>query len=321
MRRNLVKMVIAMAFVAVMVMTMLVVVTPAMATEPPDATQITVNIAPPVILEKEDLSYTQIISQTPSAIASGTCYWNMTSTTDWSDLHILPGSTYDFNITITVYPNSTSSFRPDSYSIGFWTKYGEWTSSDNLPAEILPGWSWTGKVGSLYILPIVPAGTVVTYPSSAFTLAAKPPAVPENMSIPIGITVWSSTPFVDVSTDKFEYAPSDTMTVTIDIANPTENRSTFEWYWQVPQFSICTPVMSVPIPAGYEDTLDFRFTIPNWGPKPFGNAFYIHLLDKSGEIIDADAACWAYSPSGKAMSEVDIAKEIKKTIERVELPS
>lgn len=38
-------------------------------------------------------------------------------------------------------------------------------------------------------------------------------------------------------------------------------------------------VMSVPIPAGYDDTLDFGFAIPEWGPTPFGNVFYVQLLE------------------------------------------
>ncbi len=50
---------------------------------------------------------------------------------------------------------------------------------------------------------------------------------------------------------------------------------------------------------------------------PFGNVFYVQLLDASGEVLAADAACWAYRPGGEAMpaKEVDIAKEIKKTIQ------
>jgi len=136
--------------------------------------------------------------------------------------------------------------------------------------------------------------------------------------------IWShyliEAPRVSVSTDTFKYSPSDTMTISIDIANPTEDSVTFQWYWVVPQFSVCVPVMSAPIPTGYDDTLDFNFTIPDWGSTPFGNVFYVQLLGAGSEVLDADAACWAYSPSGEAMSEekVDIAKEIKKTTEMIE---
>jgi hypothetical protein len=127
-------------------------------------------------------------------------------------------------------------------------------------------------------------------------------------------------PSVSISTDEFEYTPGDTMTVTIDIANPTEDSVTFQWYWMVPQFSVCVPVMSSSIPAGYDDTLDFSFTIPDWGSTPFGNVFYVQLLDASGEVLDADAACWAYSPGGVVMpaAGVNIGEEIKKTIKILE---
>jgi hypothetical protein len=131
-------------------------------------------------------------------------------------------------------------------------------------------------------------------------------------------------PVISLSTDKATYQLSDTMTITIDIANPIEDSITFQWYWAVPQFSVCVPVMSVPISAGYDDTLDYSFTVPDWGSTPFGNVFYVQLLDASGEVLDADATWWAYSPSAvEAMPvrEVDVTKEIMKTIERVELPS
>ena len=42
------------------------------------------------------------------------------------------------------------------------------------------------------------------------------------------------------------------------------------------------------------------------------------LADASGEVLDADVTWWAYSLGGEAMPEVDIAEEIKKTVERVE---
>lgn len=130
-------------------------------------------------------------------------------------------------------------------------------------------------------------------------------------------------PTVSISTDKFKYLPVDTMTmnITIDIANPTEDEVTFQWYWAVPQFGIWRPVMSAPIPAGYSDTLNFSYILPLFGPTPFGNVFYVQLLDADGEVLDADAACWAFSPPGGKVMPVDIAEEIKKTIEKVELPS
>jgi len=113
-----------------------------------------------------------------------------------------------------------------------------------------------------------------------------------------------SQPTVSISTDSFEYAPGDTMTITLDVANPTEESVMFQWYWGVPLFSIWHTVMSVPIPAGYDDTVDLSFTIPNWGSTPFGNVFYVHLLDAGGEALDADSVCWAYMQLRGAEGEV-----------------
>ena len=151
------------------------------------------------------------------------------------------------------------------------------------------------------------AGCTFFYGSDVWLIKLAPPPMPT-----ISITI-----------DKFKYSPSDTMTITMEITNPTEGSVTFQWYWGVPPYSIWIPVTSASIPPGYDDTLDFSFTIPDWGSTPFGNVFYVQLLDESGEVLDADVTWWAYSSGGKAMpaAEVDIAKEIKKTVERVELPN
>ena len=129
-------------------------------------------------------------------------------------------------------------------------------------------------------------------------------------------------PTVSITTDKFSYKTGDTMTITIDIYNPTENIVTFEWYWGVPQSDIWLLVTSVPIPAGYNDAINISFSIPNRGSTPSGSVFYVQLLDGSGEVLEADVAWWAYSPDRfmEAMS-VDLSKEIEKIIEKVELPT
>jgi len=117
-----------------------------------------------------------------------------------------------------------------------------------------------------------------------------------------------------ITTDKTTYTTGDTMTITINISNPTEGSVTFQWYWGVPQHSIWTSVMSVPIPEGYDDTHDFSFTVPDWGSTPFGNVFYVQLLNANGGVLDADAECWAYSPGGDVALAVDIREKIKKAI-------
>ncbi len=139
-------------------------------------------------------------------------------------------------------------------------------------------------------------------------------------------------PTVSVTTDRFEYSPGDTMTTTIEIANPTADDLTFQWYWLVPQYSVCIPVTPIPvsIPAGYDETLEYSFAIPNWGATGFGNVFYVQLAEEAGaggggEVLDVSTAGWIYSPSREAgteatpVEEANIANEIKKTVENIGL--
>jgi hypothetical protein len=191
------------------------------------------------------------------------------------------------------------------------------------------------------------SGRAVYYGFNLYGAAAGPNELQLLSNIVNWVAQVQVQPSVAISTDSFEYAPGDTMTITLDVANPTEESVMFQWYWGVPQFSVWVPVMSAPIPADYDDTHDFSFTLPNWGPTPFGNVFYVHLLDAGGEVLDADCVCWAYmqldakgevlyadcerwcerwaymqlqDSGGEAMPAVDIGEEIMKTIERVESP-
>ena len=127
---------------------------------------------------------------------------------------------------------------------------------------------------------------------------------------------------VSISTDKFEYSPADTMTITIDIANPTSDPVTFEWYIGVPQRDIWVTYASAPISAGFDNTYTIPIPVGYWGPTPFGLVHYVHMLDPvSGDVLVQDVALCAYSPGvGEAMPR-DIKEEIMKTIERVEFPN
>ena len=129
-------------------------------------------------------------------------------------------------------------------------------------------------------------------------------------------------PAVSISTDSFEYCLGDTMTVTLDIANPTEDSITFEWYIGVPQLDIWVTYASTSIPAGFDNSYTIPIPVGDLGPTPFGLVHYVHMLDPvSGDVLVQDVALCAYSPGmGEAMP-VDIEEEIMKTIERVGLPS
>ncbi len=141
-------------------------------------------------------------------------------------------------------------------------------------------------------------------------------------------------PTVTVATDKFKYSPGDTMTITISITNPTQKNVTFQCYWGIPQYTIWVPtVTSVPVPAGYNSTFNFSIPVPYLGIMPSGNVFYVQLLNTSGEVLDANAACWACSPGREVMLplgipgqknkilSVNIRGEITKELEKAGLPS
>jgi hypothetical protein len=127
---------------------------------------------------------------------------------------------------------------------------------------------------------------------------------------------------VSLITDKLVYSLGDTMTTTVTICSPSQTNVTFQWYWLVPQLNVSLPVLSVQLPGGYDNTINFSFAIPYLGPTPFANTFYVQLLDTSGTILDADSTWSVYRPrAGIQGQEVDITEEITSIIEGVAFPS
>ncbi|MHC1635626.1 MAG: right-handed parallel beta-helix repeat-containing protein [Candidatus Methanospirareceae archaeon] len=110
-------------------------------------------------------------------------------------------------------------------------------------------------------------------------------------------------PTVSIKTDKFTYSDGEPMHISIEYNNPTTEDLKLQWYWCVPKFNVVAMVYSKSIPAGTGDTIEIPFQIPHWTQwslPPFGNVFYVELLDESGKVLAADAACWAYNPSSAA---------------------
>ena len=123
-----------------------------------------------------------------------------------------------------------------------------------------------------------------------------------------------------ISLDQLKYYPGQTMIITLNIENPTSNPATFEWYIGVPQANTWVRFARATIPSGYSDTHTIPIDVGNWGPSPLGLVHYVHLFNSSTkEVLAQDSAIFAYSPSGAVTSEVDIAKEIKKSSKKVEL--
>ena len=139
-------------------------------------------------------------------------------------------------------------------------------------------------------------------------------------------------PSVSIETDKFKYWPDDTMTITIDISNPTDSPVTFNWYLGVPQFEYWTQYYEGTVPAGYEDTIEVPLPVGNWGSTSFVIVWYVDLqVPETGEILAADETLCLYWPYWAQISEtvampavsmptqlpMDIAAEIGEEIEGI----
>ena len=135
---------------------------------------------------------------------------------------------------------------------------------------------------------------------------------------------------ISISTDRTTYTTGDIMDIEIDISNPSgASRSvTFGWWLTIPSFDYMTiPIATIPmtLPAGYDETFTYPIYVGYWGEESFGAVWCVALSDpKTEEIVSFDATYWNYVPSEAAQvkkSPTSIAREIRKEIERVELPS
>jgi len=126
-------------------------------------------------------------------------------------------------------------------------------------------------------------------------------------------------PTVSISTDKYEYAPGDTMTTTLDFKNPTtSNIDTYSiWYFGLPDYGYWTQILVTPLTLSpsFDQSYDIPISIGEWGENSFNAMWYVDLLNKTPPygIISQDTADWRYVPG-------EIAGQITKTVERAELP-
>ena len=134
------------------------------------------------------------------------------------------------------------------------------------------------------------------------------------------IVEYGPEPTVAISTDKLKYWAGETMTVTINITSPSPH--TFEWFIGIPQFDIWAKVANVPIPAGFDSSYTIPIPVGDWGTTSFGIVHYVHLLDPDDIVVVTDVACCDYQTHPLTLEKampVDIEKEIRKTIGKVEL--
>lgn len=132
-----------------------------------------------------------------------------------------------------------------------------------------------------------------------------------------------------ISTDKTNYTTCDTMNITLRFENPTDRTQhlLFLWYLSLTDYDYWFRVLAtqITLPPSFNESFNLSMHVDDWGNDSFNATWYIALLDKTTyEIIWDDTADWKYVPSAEAYSETipaEIAKEIRKEIERVELPS
>ena len=153
-----------------------------------------------------------------------------------------------------------------------------------------------------------------------------------NGTVDIILNVETPKPSISISTDKTAYAPGDIMNITLSLKNPTADSidTYFIWYFGLPDYGYWTPILVTPLtlPPNFDHSYDILIPIGNWGSVGFNATWYVALLETAApyEIISWDTADWRYAPiilikaaPGEAKPE-EIAKEIMKTVEEVELP-
>ena len=142
----------------------------------------------------------------------------------------------------------------------------------------------------------------------------------------VDVEVVELVPQVSVFTDKKEYSPGDVMKANIRMTNPADDTQTllFEWYLGIPEYDLWAEMKAMPVnlPPGYDQTLTVSIPVGDWGAKSFCGCHIVSLTDtKNKKVVSVDSTTWIYMPSvlPESKTSVEIAKEITKEIEGVEL--
>ncbi len=122
-----------------------------------------------------------------------------------------------------------------------------------------------------------------------------------NASVSFRLTVTEPRLAVSISTDKTDYAPGETMQITLNLSNPTpaDQMLLFAWYFAIPDYGYQTAVVAptlVILPAG----CDFSFLLPmpvgDWGATDFNATWSVELLNPlTYSVVDDDTAEWRYT--------------------------
>ena len=137
-------------------------------------------------------------------------------------------------------------------------------------------------------------------------------------------------PSISIYTDKYEYSPGDTMTVTLGFKNPTTSSvdTYLIWYFGLPDYGYWKQIFATPftLPPNFDQSYDISIPVGAWAPVGFDAAWYVALLETSApyETISEDTADWRYVSAVRTQGEImpeEIAKEIMKKVEEVKILS
>ena len=134
-------------------------------------------------------------------------------------------------------------------------------------------------------------------------------------------------PEVSISTDKKEYSPGDVINTTIRLSNPAGSAQNmlFKWYF-IRDYNNWTKIeqTTINLSANSDQSSMTSISVDDWGNESFCGCYIVSLTNMTtNNIVSVDSASWIYLPSAecKSKTSAEIAKEITKEIEGVELQS
>ena len=194
-----------------------------------------------------------------------------------------------------------------------------------------PGRALAGSTATTFIATIPSDGTLTAVITSitpgAVTVTAFVTADP-TVRDTIDVRFKELQTTVEVSTDKEEYSPRDVMAMSIHLSNPTADtqKLLFKWYIGIPEYDLWAEMTAKPVnlPPGYDQMVTVTIPVGHWGTESFCGCHIVSLTDTTTKkVVSVDSTAWIYIPSAisKSKTSAEIAKEIKKGVEGVELPS
>ncbi|MCW7071423.1 MAG: hypothetical protein OCU12_03690 [Methanophagales archaeon] len=132
-------------------------------------------------------------------------------------------------------------------------------------------------------------------------------------------------PEISIQTDKREYSPGETMTVTLGFKNPTASSVKANFIWYLDWLPILSTALT--LPPKCEQSYEFSIPVGEWSPVGFEAAWYVALLEQAAphETICEDSAAWRFVPTAATTAtkttaatttQTQVPKEVAEQIAR-----